>query len=224
MWELPIMHCRAKRRSVCVPQTQHAHLPPPLSVMRTPQLSSLCEPELQFFVFPSGGVALTGPTPSTRTSCSTTPVATVSSAPHTCLHDYLLTPLSPWLPAHTCLNVYHLVYWSPWLGPVQHHFLSPRLLILPVLLLVRDRNKKSSILFPLVVMEIITFPVKHNHWSGNRPAFTHTLCGRAHRSSAQIWKLIHLYCRMREAAAQSPASCFAPLVYTSYFFISIIPL
>lgn len=87
------------------------------------------EPVLEFFVFPPGGVALTGQIQNTQTSCSTTPVATVSKPPllSACGHHCFLllhqTHLSPWLPRHIVISMAitqtscchtHL---SPWLPP-----------------------------------------------------------------------------------------------------------
>lgn len=82
--------------------------------------SPLVKQKLEFFVFPPGGVALTGLIQNTQTNCSTTPAATVSKTPphsariypphtcsfttvHPCLHDDCFTHLSPWLPP--CMRV-----------------------------------------------------------------------------------------------------------------------
>lgn len=99
---------------------------------RSPLL--IFEPVLEFFVFPPGGVALTGLIQSTQTNCSTTPAATVSKPPLLSVRFLLQhqTHLSPWLPchtvismaiiqpsaaSHTCLHGYHLACWCPWLRP-----------------------------------------------------------------------------------------------------------
>lgn len=90
----------------------------------SPSLLPLFEPELEFFVFPPGGVALTEQIRSTQTNCSTTPAATVSkTAPRSaCLYPQhppsaSCTPVSMATISHTCLHGYHLACLCPWLRP-----------------------------------------------------------------------------------------------------------
>lgn len=120
-------------------------------------LLPLFEPELEFFVFSPGGVALTGPIQNTQTNCSITPAATVSKPPphsassstmHTCLHDYHLTQSSPWLLSHTCLHDYHLACWCPWLRPSTPplHPPVPPLASNPACCLTLDLNTSEPLL------------------------------------------------------------------------------
>lgn len=87
-----------------------------------PSLLSLFEPELEFFVFPPGGVALTGLIQNTRTNCSTTPAATVSKPPPPlCLRSPPVPPSAPQRTPVSMTTISHSHLHGLSFSPAQPH-------------------------------------------------------------------------------------------------------